>query len=249
MFNEGSERGRPPNDDEDDYSYRKEGDMGLNPRVQRHLVRVYGHLSITSLFALLAAFLALSEYLPQPNLLYGLLLSLGLLMLAQTSSFNLGIRTASLYGFGFLQGWNALSPVLRIVAPETAISALLGALLLFVSFSGTAIYAPRRALLFLIGPLSFVLALLFISSLVGLFVPRLLPSLFSFELYAGLFLLTGYVLFDTQLMIERARSGRDTDAITPAATLFSDLLGIAIRLLVIQSRSTDRDKRRNRRQR
>jgi len=51
------------------------------------------------------------------------------------------------------------------------------------------------------------------------------------QLYLGLVMFVGYVLFDTQLIIERAYNG-STDAVSDAVTLFIDFVGIFVRILV-----------------
>ncbi len=52
------------------------------------------------------------------------------------------------------------------------------------------------------------------------------------ELYGGLLLFTGYVLFDSQAMVERAAGGA-RDYVGDAFGLFVDLAAIFTRLLVI----------------
>lgn len=65
--------------------------------------------------------------------------------------------------------------------------------------------------------------------------------------YLGLLVFAGYILFDTQLIIERASAGQ-MDQIQHALDLFVDALSIFVRVLVILMKNTEeREKRRRRR--
>lgn len=56
--------------------------------------------------------------------------------------------------------------------------------------------------------------------------------LFQAHLYLGLILMCGFVLFDTQLIIEKRRMG-NKDFVQHALELFIDFIGILRRLLII----------------
>lgn len=67
--------------------------------------------------------------------------------------------------------------------------------------------------------------------------------------YLGLLVFSGYVLFDTQLVVERASAG-DMDNVQHALDLFVDFVAIAVRVLVIlmknqEKREQERRRRRN----
>ena len=62
--------------------------------------------------------------------------------------------------------------------------------------------------------------------------PPLLHSLPQFELYFGLILFCGFILFDTQLIVEKFESG-DTDYLWHSIDLFLDFVNIFRRLLII----------------
>lgn len=69
-------------------------------------------------------------------------------------------------------------------------------------------------------------------------------------LYGGLMLMCGFVLYDTQLIVEKASRG-DRDHVNHAMDLLIDFVGIFKRLLIImlrnqQRRERDDDKRRRR---
>lgn len=55
---------------------------------------------------------------------------------------------------------------------------------------------------------------------------------FQSYLYLGLALMSGFVLYDTQLIMEKRRAG-DKDFIAHSVDLFVDFIGIFRRLLII----------------
>lgn len=62
--------------------------------------------------------------------------------------------------------------------------------------------------------------------------PSIPLSLLQIQLYLGLVLFCGFVLFDTQLIIERFNNG-DNDYIWHSVDLFIDFIAIFKRLLII----------------
>ncbi|CAF4251670.1 unnamed protein product, partial [Adineta steineri] len=63
------------------------------------------------------------------------------------------------------------------------------------------------------------------------------------NLYFGLAIACGYVLYDTQLIIERANNG-DMHYVKHALLLFTDLVDIFVRILIILIKnSTNKEKK------
>jgi len=159
-------------------------------------------------------------------------------------------RHVLLYVFGFSSGWGIAPAVneLLLFDPNVLIMALTGAMVIFLSFSLTAMMTERRSQLYLGGILSSgmlgLLALSFTNSLLQS------ASLFNAEVYLGLLLLAGYVCFDTQVIVERSEQGH-ADVPGDSLALFTNLFGIFIRLLIILSRNreeqAERDGRRKKR--
>lgn len=87
------------------------------------------------------------------------------------------------------------------------VNAFAGTFAIFACFSGSALLAQRRSLLYLGAFLSSGLSLLFWLGLVNLFVQAEL--LLNVSLYCGLLLFCGFVMYDTQLLIEKFRLGND----------------------------------------
>jgi len=100
-------------------------------------------------------------------------------------------------------------------------------------FSASALFAERRSLLFLIGLLSSGLSLMLLLSLVNIFFWS--STLYSIQLYLGLLVFCGFVMFDTQLIIEKAALG-SRDYVAHSLELFLDFVNIFVRLVVILSK-------------
>ena len=97
-----------------------------------------------------------------------------------------------------------------------------------------------------VGMLFSGLSLMFWLSFFNLFLR--LDGLMTIQLYLGLLVMAGFVLYDTQLIVAKARLGL-TDYVWHASELFTDVIGIFVRLLIIltRNRESDEDRRRRRR--
>lgn len=186
---------------------------------------------MTSAVTAMTIWASIFELIPDPNGL-AVILSFAIVLAVQFSRGRIGEqwRLGGLLAFGFLQGWQ-VGPLARSffdVDPEIVLGAVVATFMAFVSFSGAAIFSRRRSYLYLGGLLSFATLVLLGSSLFSV--------LFNFTLYLGMFLLCFYIIYDTQLMIERVeRDGPGVDrlGVDGALQLFTDLIGIFVRLMVI----------------
>jgi FtsH-binding integral membrane protein len=132
------------------------------------------------------------------------------------------------------------------IDPSVLISAFVGTALAFGCFSAAAMLAKRREYLYLGGllssGLSMVMWLHFASFLFGGS-----TTFFKFELYFGLLVFVGYMVVDTQEIIERAHLG-DLDYVKHALTLFTDFVAVFVRILIIMlknsSEKTEKKKKR-----
>lgn len=127
--------------------------------------------------------------------------------------------------------------------------ALSSAVLIFLGFSGSAVMADRRSMLYIGAFASSVLSVILWLSLANTFFIRS-TSIFSLELYAGLLAFAGFgkflychlfnppsnfkliVMYDTQMIVEHASAG-SMDIPGHAMELFMDLYSLFIRLAQI----------------
>ncbi len=169
----------------------------------------------------------------------GLLTQLGLfvVLFAFHGATSFGTRLALLLAFGALEG-ASLGPLIQHVAfnvePAVVTTAFLGTVVVFASFSAAALVAKRRSYLFLGGLLGSCLSLLFWGGIVNIFFRSAL--FFDFQLYVGLCLFAGYVIFDTQLIVEKHAQGSD-DFLRHSLDLFIDFVAIFVRILILLSRN------------
>jgi len=84
---------------------------------------------------------------------------------------------------------------------------------------------------------------MFLLSVVQLFVSS--TVLTNINLYLGLFMFCGYILYDTQLIIEKADHG-STDFVWDALELFIDFVAVFVRILIILLQHTGKDKKKRR---
>jgi FtsH-binding integral membrane protein len=206
------------------------------PTVQRHLFKVYTTLAATLACAALGSVAHLYYNIGGLLTVFG---GIGLILALCLTPFkekNVPLRTLYLFGVGFLEG-ASIGPLLQAVLeidPAIPAMALLGTVAIFGCFSASARYAERRSYLFLSGLLGSGLSTLLLLGLVNIFFR--LEILYTFQLYLGLIVFCGFVMYDTQLVIEKASMG-DKDYIWHSLDLFLDFVNIFVRLVVILTKN------------
>ncbi len=131
---------------------------------------------------------------------------------------------------------------LVLIDARIVFKALSATAILFISFSIVSFYSKRRSWLYLGSLLASGTGLLIWLSFFNSFFRS--TALFDVELYFGLLVFSVYVIFDTQVIIEKIKSGND-DFIGHSAMLFTDAVALFVRLLLILSK----DKKEKRKQR
>mmetsp|Transcript_21717 Transcript_21717/g.56393 ORF Transcript_21717/g.56393 Transcript_21717/m.56393 type:complete len:184 (-) Transcript_21717:84-635(-) len=175
---------------------------------------------------------------------------------------NMSTRANALMGVAFLKG-GAIAPLIESVAfidPSYVIAfvpfsslikhfsivttAFLGTSVIFIAFTLTSLKAERRSYLFLGGILLNAMLLLGVVGFASFFFH--IPAVFAVQLYGGFLVFCGYVLYDTQLLVEKANAG-SYDYPQHALELFVDFVAIFVRLLIILAKNSENDKKKKER--
>ena len=141
-------------------------------------------------------------------------------------------RTYYLFGFGVCKGAaiGSLVETALYMDPAIVTTAFLVTLVVFGCFAGAALFAKRRSYMYLGATLGSVMGWMCLASILNIFMRSSLIN--DALVYGGLLVFCAYVLFDTQLIIERAAGG-DRDHQRAALTLFIDFAAIFVRVLII----------------
>ncbi|NXT09554.1 BI1 inhibitor, partial [Prunella fulvescens] len=209
----------------------------ISASTQEHLKRVYGSFAICMFVAAAGAYINVVTHFFQFGFLTGLG-ALGLMVWLTATPHSRETeqkRLGMLVGFAFLTAATQILfppklPDPLLCAPSIIPTAFLGTATIFACFSLSALYARRRSYLYLGGFLLSGLTLILLSSLINAFVRS--TWLFTANLYVALMIMCGFVLFDTQLIIEKAEGG-DKDYIWHCVDLFLDFVNIFRELLMI----------------
>lgn len=203
----------------------------ISPLVQAHLKQVYFTLCCALAVSAVGAYLHILWNIG------GLLTTLGcfgcMAWLLATPPVEEQKRVGLLMGAAVLEG-ASIGPLVDLaiqVDSSILVTAFLGCAIAFGCFSAAAIVAKRREYLYLGGLLSSgVSILLWLSLAASIFGGW--SAIFKFELYFGLLVFVGYIVYDTQEIIERAHLG-DLDYVKHALTLFTDFVAVFVRILTI----------------
>uniref|UniRef100_A0A8C5TSR6 Transmembrane BAX inhibitor motif containing 6 n=2 Tax=Malurus cyaneus samueli TaxID=2593467 RepID=A0A8C5TSR6_9PASS len=196
----------------------------ISASTQEHLKRVYGSFAICMFVAAAGAYINVVTQLFQFGLLTGLG-ALGLMVWLTATPHSHETeqkRLGMLVGFAFLTGIN-LGPLLQMcisINPSIIPTAFLGTATIFACFSLSALYARRRSYLYLGGERGFG------EGFGG--------SLFSASAMYWRVIMCGFVLFDTQLIIEKAESGDKNYIWWVLGTREGDICGVSDDLACLQ---------------
>ncbi|GJP54734.1 hypothetical protein CLOM_g13782 [Closterium sp. NIES-68] len=213
----------------------------LTPSIQSHLQKVYLTLSLTLVVAALGAY---------AHVLWGLggaissIASIvGVLCLNATPATpaNESFRFRLLLAIAFSHGCS-IGPLIDAVAqvnPGLIVTAFVATAAIFLCFSGAALLARRREYLYLGGLLASAVSTMLTLRLASFFFGGS-NAVFQIELYGGLLVFAGYIIYDTQMVVERACQGH-RDHVVDALELLLDFVAVFVRILFILMRKEERE--------
>ncbi|CAK4088210.1 unnamed protein product [Aphanomyces euteiches] len=211
----------------------------ISASVQKHLAKVYTTLAIT---VLVAAAGVLADMMFD---LVGIISSIAsfalVIALAVMDTRDVTKRLNVLMGIAFTTGVN-LGPLISLaldVHPMIVVSAFLGTAVVFACFTGSAMLEKRRSYFYLYAAISSGVLCLTLLQLINIFVKS--HAMYTMELYMGLLIFCGYVLVDTQMIIEKASLG-DRDFVSHTLELFLDFVSLFVRVLLILLEKAKDDK-------
>jgi len=226
-------------------SFMRSFNNNLEEPVRQHLRNVYACLTMSTVAAAAGAYVHMFTQWMSGGLLtlLGSTALLIVLMATPDNGKNRQLRLSYLLGFAFLSGMG-MGPLLDMVVrvnPSIIVTALLGTSVVFVSFSMCSMLAERGAWLYMGSTLMSLLSSMLAMAMLNIFFRSYL--LYQAHLYLGLLLMCGFVLYDTQLIIEKRRNG-DKDFVAHSVDLFIDFIGIFRRLVIILTEKEQQRKNR-----
>ena len=121
------------------------------------------------------------------------------------------------------------------INPAIVVNALVYTMAIFVSFSLFSLVTKRRSMLFLGGFLSSAVSMMFFAQIISMVFGMGLTFSIGYNII-GVWIFALYVIFDTQMIIEKSARG-DIDVAGHALELFVDLVQILIKILKILGES------------
>ncbi|XP_010449593.1 PREDICTED: bax inhibitor 1 [Camelina sativa] len=216
----------------------------FSPAVQSHLKRVY----LTLCCALLVS--AYGAYLHMLYNIGGQVTTLGftgtMFWLRFTPSYApLSKRRSVLFLYSLLKG-ASVGTVIKVVInfdSSVLITAFVGTAVVFACFSAAAMLARRREYLYLGASISCCMSIFWLVKIASKIFGGS-AFVFMFEQYLGLFLFVGYIVVDTQIIIEKAHRG-DMDYVQHSFTFFTDLASLFVRVIVLNMFKKMKKRRKN----
>lgn len=216
----------------------------LEKSVQVHLRRVYSALAMSLIAATAGAYVHLFTNILRASWFLTFFGSLGMLILVYSTPHsveNQGKRLAYFMGFAFFTGLG-LGPLLEAVMmmdPTIVPTALLGTSIIFLCFTLSSLWSAQRKWLYLGGILFSCLGWMMMLSLANIFFGSRL--LYEINLYLGLGISCAFILYDTQLIVEKKRRG-DDDYIWHGIDLFIDFVQLFRYILILLANKDNKKK-------
>ena len=206
----------------------------VSDKTKEHLSKVYFNLMICSGVCALAMYInaytiLMTGFFSQILVFIGL----GYLMYkisdkSQKEETRLGYLWALAFAMGYLVG-----PVMHMVAEidqMILVNAVVYTAIMFGSFTAISLFSKRRSYLFLGGVIFSLSSAMFWYSLTSWLVGSGFKTDSLLYIMTGLLMACLYIIYDTQIIIERAERG-DKNVPEHTMTLFIDLFDLFIRIV------------------
>lgn len=219
----------------------------LPVKVQTHLRSVYTTLTLAVAVATVGALLQATVPIPGLGLLAGIS-TIPLLLWFLYQPQHSKNRPLAFYTFAFADGL-AVGPLVGMAStadPMLPLLAFAGCVVVFAGFSVSALFAKRGKYLALGSVLWTMLGGMLFVRVLNLFTSRFYGM--GFLLYGGLLMMCGFVLYDTQVIVEKAVAG-DSDYLRHAMDLLIDFVNMFRRILIIMMKKDQDRKERERNRR
>lgn len=208
-----------------------------------HLTKVYNLLVLTTATAVVfcyvfALYVANTDAIILCTMVVGFATFLAIHIMSTTPK-NRWKRVLLLLTFGASGGASA-PYFLTKFDPTVVATAFVGSVVIFGSFSIASLAAKRRSQLYLGGMICSVCSVTFLLTNINFFLGSSLID--NVLIFIGLLVLSGYVVYHTQVIVENAACG-DGDDVMDALKLFTDFFKIFSRLLHILSIKSKKKKR------
>lgn len=138
----------------------------------------------------------------------------------------------------------SLSPLLYLGGPLlTQAAGYTAAITGSLCYAG--VVAPSRKFFFLAAPLASAMSVIALSSLAAAIFPRA-TLVHGLSLYGGLAAFSLYLLYDTNVMIERARRNKHFDPVDETMTLYLDVADIFVRVVRVLAENKAQKRKKDR---
>jgi FtsH-binding integral membrane protein len=220
----------------------------LSPHVQQHLVKVYSTLAAMIGAAAVGAYIGVQYHLSLTLMSVMTFVTLfGLFFYPYQHGKEQNGRLAIALAFGFFKG-ATIAPLIEHTLyfnPHLLTLAFSATCIIFACFTAASLLSNRREYLYLGGFLASAISIMMWLSLFNLLIrSEAIPWI---HLYGGLVIFSLYVLYDSQLIVERASMG-NYDHIQHALDLFIDFAALFIRILIILNKNAQKKEEKKRRE-
>jgi len=213
---------------------------------QNHLKKVYACMSVGLMFSAAGAWTNLKYQLIGQSPFFSFIALLGTsLYLASVphTAKNLIKRVSVLFSLAFFMGMTT-TPLIELamsIDPSIVVTAFTGTCLIFACFTASALLARRRSYIYLGGILSSLSLVLLISTF---FMRHPSLSQLSGLLYFCTAITCGYIMYDTQIIVEKHLLG-DNDFVFHSIHMIVDFIHLFKNLVLLLSVNEKKKKKNN----